>query len=71
MTSYEPGGSLAKSASYAHQMAGGVWYDYRHAEQPRYDASSAYKDIRAVASAQRDLVKIVRVLRPVLNCKRV
>jgi len=52
-------------------MAGGVWYDYRHAEQLRYEAPFAYKDIRAVAPAQRDLVKIARVLRPVLNCKRV
>jgi tRNA-splicing ligase RtcB (3'-phosphate/5'-hydroxy nucleic acid ligase) len=50
------------------QMSG-IWYDYRHAEQLRDEAPSAYKDIRAVARAQRDLVKIVRVLRPVLNYK--
>jgi tRNA-splicing ligase RtcB len=50
------------------QMAG-IWYDYRHAEQLRDEAPSAYKDIRAVARAQRELVKIVRVLRPVLNYK--
>jgi len=52
------------------QMSG-VWYDYRHAEQLRDEAPSAYKDIRAVARAQRELVKIVRVLRPVLNYKGV
>jgi tRNA-splicing ligase RtcB len=52
------------------QMAG-IWYDYRHAEQLRDEAPSAYKDIRAVARAQRELVKIVRVLRPVLNYKGV
>ena len=50
------------------QMAG-IWYDYRHAEQLRDEAPSSYKDIRAVARAQRELVKIVRVLRPVLNYK--
>ena len=52
------------------QMAG-IWYDYRHAEQFRDEPPSAYKDIRAVARAQRELVKIVRVLRPVLNYKGV
>jgi len=46
-----------------------VWYDFRLAEQLRDEAPGAYKDISAVARAQRDLVKIVRVLRPVLNYK--
>jgi tRNA-splicing ligase RtcB (3'-phosphate/5'-hydroxy nucleic acid ligase) len=50
------------------QMAG-VWYDFRHAEQLRDEAPSAYKDIRAVARAQSELVKIARVLRPILNYK--
>jgi tRNA-splicing ligase RtcB (3'-phosphate/5'-hydroxy nucleic acid ligase) len=50
------------------QMAG-VWYDYRHAGQLRDEAPSVYKDIRAVARAQSELVKISRVLRPVLNYK--
>ena len=52
------------------QMAG-VWYDYRHAEDLRDEAPSAYKDIRAVVRAQRELVKVARVLRPVLNYKGV
>jgi tRNA-splicing ligase RtcB (3'-phosphate/5'-hydroxy nucleic acid ligase) len=52
------------------QMAG-IWYDYRHADELRDEAPSAYKDIRAVARAQRELVKIMRVLRPVLNYKGV
>ena len=47
----------------------GVWYDYRQAERLRDEAPSAYKDIRAVARAQRELVKVRRVLRPVLNYK--
>jgi tRNA-splicing ligase RtcB (3'-phosphate/5'-hydroxy nucleic acid ligase) len=52
------------------QMSG-IWYDYRRAEQLRDEAPSAYKDSRAVARAQRELVKIMRVLRPVLNYKGV
>jgi tRNA-splicing ligase RtcB len=52
------------------QMSG-IWYDYRKASQLRDEAPSAYKDIRAVARAQRELVRIARVLRPVLNYKGV
>jgi tRNA-splicing ligase RtcB len=47
----------------------GVWYDYRHASHLREEAPVAYKDIRAVLRAQHELVKVVRVLRPVLNYK--
>jgi tRNA-splicing ligase RtcB len=49
----------------------GVWYDWRLADRLRDEAPSAYKDIRAVIRAQGELVKIVRVLRPVLNYKGV
>ena len=35
----------------------------------RDEAPSAYKDIRQVIKAQRELVKIVRVLRPLLSYK--
>jgi len=49
----------------------GIWYDHRLVEQLRDEAPSAYKDIRAVARAQRELVKIARVLRPLLNYKSV
>jgi tRNA-splicing ligase RtcB len=49
----------------------GVWYDYRLSERLRDEAPSAYKDIKAVLRAQRDLVKVTRVLRPVLNYKGV
>jgi tRNA-splicing ligase RtcB (3'-phosphate/5'-hydroxy nucleic acid ligase) len=61
----------AVTARELQQQMSGIWYDYRHADQLRDEAPSAYKDIRAVARAQRDLVKIVRVLRPVLNYKGV
>jgi tRNA-splicing ligase RtcB (3'-phosphate/5'-hydroxy nucleic acid ligase) len=52
------------------QMAG-IWYDFRLAARLRDEAPSAYKDIRAVLRAQRELVKVVRTLRPVLNYKGV
>ena len=48
-----------------------VWYDYRLADQLRDEAPSAYKDIQAVLRAQRELVKVTRTLRPVLNYKGV
>ena len=47
----------------------GVWYDYRLSDKRRDEAPAAYKDIKAVLRAQRDLVKVTRVLRPVLNYK--
>ena len=51
------------------RQMGDVWYDFRQADRLRDEAPGAYKDIRAVARAQRELVKVVRVLRPVLNYK--
>jgi tRNA-splicing ligase RtcB len=47
----------------------GVWYDFRLSEKLRDEAPAACKDIKAVLRAQRDLVKVTRVLRPVLNDK--
>src|SRR6185369_7798885 len=52
------------------QMAG-VWYDFRLAGKLRDEAPSAYKDIRAVLRAQKELVKVTRTLRPVLSYKGV
>jgi tRNA-splicing ligase RtcB len=49
----------------------GVWYDSRLAARLRDEAPSAYKDIRAVLRAQKELVKVTRTLRPVLNYKGV
>lgn len=51
------------------RQTGRVWYDFRQSDRLRDEAPSAYKDIRAVARAQRDLVKVIRVLRPILNYK--
>jgi len=49
----------------------GVWYDYRLTNELRDEAPAAYKDIRAVLKAQRELVKVVRTLRPLLSYKGV
>jgi len=49
----------------------GIWYDSRIAAKLRDEAPSAYKDIRAVLRAQRDMVRITRTLRPILNYKGV
>jgi len=49
----------------------GIWYDYRLSDRLRDEAPSAYKDIRAVLRAQRELVKVTRTLRPILNYKGV
>ena len=46
-----------------------VWYDYRLTEKLLDEAPSAYKDIRAVLRAQKELVSVTRTLRPVLNYK--
>jgi tRNA-splicing ligase RtcB (3'-phosphate/5'-hydroxy nucleic acid ligase) len=47
----------------------GVWYDFRKGESLRDEAPSAYKDIRAVLRAQREMVRVTRTLRPVMNYK--
>jgi tRNA-splicing ligase RtcB len=47
----------------------GEWFDYRLAESLRDESPRAYKDVRAVLRAQRDLVRVVRTLRPVLVFK--
>jgi tRNA-splicing ligase RtcB len=47
----------------------GVWYDYRLTGKLRDEAPAAYKDIHKVLKAQRELVKVTRTLRPVLNYK--
>jgi tRNA-splicing ligase RtcB len=43
----------------------GVWYDYRLTGKLRDEAPAAYKDILAVLKAERELVKVIRTLRPV------
>ena len=57
------------SGSELRRQMNGVWYDHRLSDTLRDEAPSVYKDIRAVLRAQRELVKVTRVLRPVLNYK--
>jgi tRNA-splicing ligase RtcB len=47
----------------------GIWYDSRKMDGLRDEAPSAYKDIRAVLRAQKEMAKVTRTLRPVLNYK--
>jgi len=54
----------------ARQM-GRVWFDERRAAALCDEAPAAYKDIRKVLRAQRDLVCITRELRPILSYKGV
>ena len=46
-----------------------VWIDPRAAPALREESPAAYKDIRAVMRAQRELTRIARVLRPLLSYK--
>jgi tRNA-splicing ligase RtcB (3'-phosphate/5'-hydroxy nucleic acid ligase) len=56
------------SRSLCRQMAG-VWFDHRRAGSLREEAPAAYKDLRAVLRAQRELVRVTRTLRPLLAYK--
>lgn len=62
--------SKVNQREFRRQMEG-IWYDYQLVEKLRDEAPSAYKDIRAVLRAQKELVKVTRTLRPVLNYKGV
>ena len=53
------------------RQVGGLWYDHRRVDRLRDESPGAYKNIRDVMRAQRELVKIVRELRPVLSYKGV
>ncbi len=46
-----------------------VWFDRRRCDRLRDEAPSAYKDIRAVMRAQRELTRIERELTPLLSYK--
>ena len=51
------------------RQVGGLWYDHRRSAKLRDEAPSAYKDIRSVMRAQRELVRIEREQRPLLSYK--
>ena len=47
----------------------GVWFDPRSADQLRDEAPRAYKDVRGVIRASHELVRVTRLLRPLLTYK--
>ena len=47
----------------------GVWFDPRLSEALREESPKSYKDVRSVMRAQGDLVKVTRILRPLLVYK--
>jgi tRNA-splicing ligase RtcB len=51
------------------RQVGSLWFDHRRIDQLRDEAPAAYKDIRRVMGAQRDLVRVERELQPVLSYK--
>ena len=74
--SHGAGRSLARGAARRQISLGqleremqGVWFDHRKAERLRDEAPGAYKDIGEVLRAQRDLVRVVRRLKPLLSYK--
>ncbi len=66
------GRSEARRVITARQLCremGTVWFDHRHTTRLREEAPGAYRDIHAVMRGQRELVRIVRELRPLLSYK--
>jgi tRNA-splicing ligase RtcB (3'-phosphate/5'-hydroxy nucleic acid ligase) len=53
------------------QQMEGVWFDHRAAHRLLDEAQSAYKDVSAVMRAQRDLVRVLRKLDPLLSYKAI
>lgn len=53
------------------RQIGSLWYDHRRTTRLRDESPAAYKDIRQVMRAQKELAKVVRELRPVLSYKGV
>jgi tRNA-splicing ligase RtcB len=51
------------------RQMGEVWFDPRIADSLREESPKSYKDVRAVLAAQEELVRVDRVLKPVLVYK--
>jgi tRNA-splicing ligase RtcB (3'-phosphate/5'-hydroxy nucleic acid ligase) len=58
-----------RSRDFISAMKGVIWDD-KHADQLRDEAPQAYRNIDSVMRAQKDLVRTVERLRPLLNDKR-
>ena len=59
------------SAKAFRRQVGKLWYDQRRSDRLRDESPGAYKDIREVMRAQKELTKTVRELTPVLSYKGV
>jgi tRNA-splicing ligase RtcB len=57
------------SAADLRRQVGELWFNRRRAGALREEAPAAYKDIRQVMQAQRELTKITATLRPLLTYK--
>ena len=57
------------SARAFRRQVGKLWFDQRRSDRLRDESPEAYKDIREVMRAQKQLTKVVRELCPVLNYK--
>jgi tRNA-splicing ligase RtcB (3'-phosphate/5'-hydroxy nucleic acid ligase) len=57
------------SARQLHREMGTVWFDHRRTSSLVEEAPDAYRSIHAVMRKQRELVRIVRELRPLLSYK--
>jgi tRNA-splicing ligase RtcB len=57
------------SAREMEAQLGGIWFDHRMTNALRDEAPAAYKDIDDVMRAQRELIRIVRRVRPRLSFK--
>lgn len=53
------------------RQVGALWFDHRRSDRLRDESPGAYKDIREVMRAQRQLAKVERELRPILSYKGV
>jgi tRNA-splicing ligase RtcB len=51
------------------RQVGRLWYDHRRVARLLDEAPAVYKDVREVIRAQRELIKVVRQLRPLLSYK--
>ena len=59
---------LVRTGSF-HESMEHIWFDRRKSNSLREEAPEAYRDVRKVMRAQKELVKIQRRLRPLLNFK--
>jgi len=60
---------LSCSPEAVRRQLAGVSYDVRMEDRMLDEAPGVYRDLRVVLEAQRDLVRVVRLLKPVISYK--